>query len=251
MSNQGSAIPRPGNDETSGIVEAMGNQLLSGQDLLTNSEYASTYLELLIAMTIAATMAALIAYHPRRTNGYTSSQQENDVKKTQILICVAGALLIPLIEGSLARAFALAGLGSFVRYRTALRSPMDLSIIFILIGIGMACGIKRYDFAIIITGFIYVLMYVMELGKANLYTTWAVRINCDHPSEVRDAFGAIARENDFHIERQKTNTAQGSFRCFFTSKRPLDTEEISQEIKERVGNGTVFQRFDWDRQRAE
>lgn len=212
-----SIIPIPGgvSDFLEGLTQSEG----------VASSYASTPIELLTGMLIAAFLGALIAYHPNRTNGATNTAAERDVKKTQILICVAGAVLIPLVEGSLARAFALAGIGSFVRYRTVLSSPMDLSIIFILIGLGMACGIKYYSFAFSITGFIYLLLFVIDLGGN--YSTWSLRIDCNAPQSVRETFQDIAAQRGIRILRQKTNSTQGSYRCRFVAKNPIDTDRKS------------------------
>ena len=119
-----------------------------------------TYFQILISLSLAAVLGALIAYHPWRQIEVDGPVKDRELKKTLILIAVAGAIMVALIQGSLERAFGLVGLGSFVRYRTSLRNPADLSIIFILIGLGMACGLQFYEFAITITGFIYLLLFM-------------------------------------------------------------------------------------------
>lgn len=58
----------------------------------------------------------------------------------QILLCAAAAIITIVIGDSLAKAFGLVGLGSFVRFRSGLKDPRDAAILFLVIGLGMACG---------------------------------------------------------------------------------------------------------------
>ncbi len=58
----------------------------------------------------------------------------------QILLCAAAAVVTIVIGDSLAKAFGLVGLGSFVRFRSGLKDPRDAAVLFLVIGLGMACG---------------------------------------------------------------------------------------------------------------
>ena len=58
----------------------------------------------------------------------------------QILLCAAAAIVTIVIGESLAKAFGLVGLGSFVRFRSGLKDPRDAAVLFLVIGLGMACG---------------------------------------------------------------------------------------------------------------
>ncbi|MDX9752407.1 MAG: DUF4956 domain-containing protein, partial [bacterium] len=133
------------------------------------SHYIGTlsYVEILIALIAAATMGAFIAFHPKRQAEAGGPASDRELKNTLIMIPVAGVVMVALVQDSLARAFGLVGLGSFVRFRTNMRNPLDLSIIFILIGLGMACGLKMYEFAITITGFLYVLLYILNFTSGS------------------------------------------------------------------------------------
>jgi hypothetical protein len=63
-----------------------------------------------------------------------------EMVQAQILLCVAAALIIVVIGDSVAKAFGLVGLGSFVRFRSGLKDPRDAAVLFLVIGLGMACG---------------------------------------------------------------------------------------------------------------
>lgn len=83
---------------------------------------------------------------PGRLKALRATKKGRELLKAQILVTMAGALLVVVIgndEGASARAFGLLGLGSFIRFRSALKSPADTAILFLLIGVGMACGVGR------------------------------------------------------------------------------------------------------------
>jgi len=54
-----------------------------------------------------------------------------------------------IIGSNIARAFALVGAMSIVRFRNPLKNPKDLVYIFASIAIGMACGTFFYEYALI------------------------------------------------------------------------------------------------------
>lgn len=64
-----------------------------------------------------------------------------------VLLCVAGAVVMMLVGDSLARAFGVAGAASIVRFRTPVDDPKDTILLFLLLGLGMACGMGAYGLA--------------------------------------------------------------------------------------------------------
>jgi uncharacterized membrane protein YhiD involved in acid resistance len=204
------------------------------------------YGQILVALTLSAIMGALIAFHPKRQAESGGPASDKELKKTMIIIPVAGAVMVALVQGSLERAFGLVGLGSFVRYRTAMRNPVDLSIIFILIGLGMACGLQQYRFALTITGFLYILLYILEFTSGAYLYTWNLKIDSTKPLLVERVFVDLAKENNFHIIRIRSSKQGGQFRCRFTAKKQIDTDKLTEDIKEYCGEDVFFTRVDWE-----
>ena len=99
-------------------------------------------LGILLRMLCALVLGAVIAYRPwRRLPGSRAPRLNADTAQAQTIIAVAGALMVVVIGDSLARAFGLVGLGTFIRFRTGLKDPRDVAILFMMIGVGMACGL--------------------------------------------------------------------------------------------------------------
>lgn len=113
----------------------------------------------------AVGLGLVFSFLPGRYNRLKKTKKGRETLKAQVLVCMAGALLVVVIgdgEGASARAFGLLGLGSFIRFRTSLKSPTDTSVFFLLIGIGMACGVDRPAAALIGTLALMVLLWCLE-----------------------------------------------------------------------------------------
>ena len=82
--------------------------------------------------------------------------------QAQVLLCAAAAVITAVIGDSMAKAFGLVGLGGFVRFRSGLKDPRDAAILFLMIGLGMACGHGSLGLAGVGSGFVAVLLLVMD-----------------------------------------------------------------------------------------
>src|SRR6185436_9999130 len=80
---------------------------------------------------------------------------------TQMLLCMAGALLMIIIGSSLARAFGVVGAASIIRFRTPVDDPKDVTILFILMGLGMAAGLGQFAVAGLGTAFLCVALVML------------------------------------------------------------------------------------------
>jgi hypothetical protein len=99
-------------------------------------------LDILVRLLCAFGLGAFVAYRPwRALIGHRGPRVSNETAQTQSIIAVAGALLVVVIGDSLARAFGLVGLGTFIRFRAGVKDPRDVAVILVMIGIGMACGL--------------------------------------------------------------------------------------------------------------
>ena len=52
-----------------------------------------------------------------------------------------------IIGSEIARAFALVGAMSIIRFRNPVKDPRDVAFLFVTIAIGMACGVGFYMYA--------------------------------------------------------------------------------------------------------
>jgi uncharacterized membrane protein YhiD involved in acid resistance len=113
-------------------------------------------------MMAAVLIGALLSLRPWRLM-MGRALPKADMVQAQVLLCTAAAVITAVIGDSVAKAFGLVGLGGFVRFRSGLKDPRDAAILFLMIGLGMACGHGSLGLAGMGTLFVAGLLMVLDL----------------------------------------------------------------------------------------
>ena len=88
---------------------------------------------------------------------------DRTLARTMILLGAVVSLIMAVIGNSLARAFGAIGALSLIRFRTAVKSTVDLAWLFMSIAIGMTCGSGYYAIATGAAGLFAI--FIVILGK--------------------------------------------------------------------------------------
>ena len=88
---------------------------------------------------------------------------------TLVMMTIVTALMLMLINNSLTLSLGMVGALSIVRYRTAIKDPLDTAFIFWAVGEGIAVGTKFYDAGIIIGIFVLLISGSRGKGGAQSY----------------------------------------------------------------------------------
>lgn len=130
------------------------------QDL--GAELTSLHVGTIVTRMLAAVaIGAVLATRPWRYL-LRRALPKADMIQAQVLLCTAAAVITAVIGDSVAKAFGLVGLGGFVRFRSGLKDPRDAAILFLMIGLGMACGHGSLALAGVGTVFVAALLLVMD-----------------------------------------------------------------------------------------
>jgi len=119
--------------------------------------------ELLLALGTSAVLTLIIAKLYMFTHGGYSYSKS--FLQTIVLVGVTVALIMVIIGSDIARAFALVGAMSIVRFRTPVKDSRDLVFVFAAIAVGMAAGTQFYVFAAIFTAVVVILMLGFHFAK--------------------------------------------------------------------------------------
>lgn len=173
--------------------------------------------DILVRLVCAFVLGAFVAHRPWR--GLVASRAprvHSDTAQTQAIIAVAGALLVVVIGDSLARAFGLVGLGTFIRFRAGVQDPRDVAVLFVMIGIGMACGLGLIGTAAVGTLFIALVLAIFD-GYAPLRRrSLVISVIAPDPAAVRKAVSASFPAARAIGVRQENGTARTSFSVLVT-----------------------------------
>jgi anti-anti-sigma factor len=149
--------------------------LASGQD--TDAvDWFQPFIELL--KLVAASLVGLLitAIHQPNTRDHRSSMGQ-----AQTLLCVSGAVMMIIIGNSLARAFGIAGAASIIRFRTPVDDPKDVTVLFLLMGLGMSIGLGAFAVAGLGAAFLCVALIVLNRTSIDPLRVMSVELSAHGP----------------------------------------------------------------------
>lgn len=117
-------------------------------------------IELIFSLITAAVLNLLLAKAYIQTHGGYSYSKS--FVHSMILVGIIIALIMVIIGSNIARAFALVGAMSIVRFRNPVKDSRDLVFVFASIATGMAAGTGFYIFAAIFTFFFIVVLLALR-----------------------------------------------------------------------------------------
>lgn len=80
-----------------------------------------------------------------------------------VVLAMITAAIILTIQSSVVVSLGMVGALSIVRFRTAVKDPMDLVFLFWSIGVGIICGVGLFELAILTTVCVSLVIAVLEL----------------------------------------------------------------------------------------
>lgn len=98
------------------------------------------------ALGLAFALSLMIGFVYRMTHRNISYSQS--YVQTLVILGMLIALIMLVVGSNIARAFALVGALSVVRFRNAIKETRDVGFIFLVMSVGMACGTRFYTLAI-------------------------------------------------------------------------------------------------------
>ena len=139
---------------------------------------------------------------------------------------------------SLARAFGVAGAAGIVRFRTPVEDPKDATILFLLIGLGMACGVGLIEVAGLGTVFLCVVLTVLDHfgeAKARLMVLSLVATGKEFPSEhVHTVLGQAV---DFFEPREVIHGNEAVIRYNVTMDPNVSLSHLSEQLMAKGAAG--------------
>lgn len=139
---------------------------------------------LIVRMTLATLLGAFVSLRGWRAFLPNTSPPSPQNVQAQTLMAAAGAVMIVVLGDHPARAFGLVGLGSFIRFRSGIADPRDAVVTFVMIGIGMACGLGLLTMAGAAAVLVSVILFLFDLGEWRLPRRTLVTINAEDPALV-------------------------------------------------------------------
>jgi len=165
-------------------------------------------LRLFLGFTLSVTYAWLISWSPRRS---VRADPAADIEegKTLIVLGMLGAVVAEISKLSPTMAFVIFGIGSLVRFRTALDDPKLTGKAIMVVVIGLACGMDQWALGGFVTLAAWVLIYWLES-----HASVRLKIRVNGKQDVRAIYGDV--QEFLHNNRCRVKAAN-----LYESKRSM------------------------------
>ncbi len=199
--------------------------------------------DIAIALSLSFVLSAFIAWIYRFTHRNVSYSQS--YVQTLVILGMLIALIMLVVGSNIARAFALVGALSVVRFRNAIKETRDVGFIFLVMGVGMAAGTRFYTLAIVAAvsiSLIILVMYRFDWFAANVQRQ-VVKVQVppdgNHTEHIQDVL--IGLTSEFELVSMESIRGGALLELMYTVRLKKGTEpgELIARLGERTGGQRV------------
>jgi anti-anti-sigma factor len=183
----------------------------------------------LAKLAVAAVLGMLVTIVQRHYRAERSSNPT--LEQAQVLLCVSGALMMIIIGSSLARAFGIAGAASIIRFRTPVEDARDITVLFLLMGLGMAAGLGGFAVAGLGTVFLCAMFPILNLFASNRPRTMMVAIEAEGRDFPVHHVQKVFAVNHIVFEPREVEQGDQATVRYLTTLAPHDSlEDLSTQL---------------------
>ena len=161
--------------------------------------------QILIVMAFTTLISVYIFYCYRVMTRRTFYSKNFNISLVALAIITAGIILT--IQSSVVVSLGMVGALSIVRFRTAIKDPMDLVFLFWSISVGIICGAGLVEIAILMSLIVTLAVYVLDKTRV-ARAPYILVINADVVDGISEEIGTSVTELcNIYKEKSRTQTA--------------------------------------------
>ena len=189
-----------------------------------------------LAKLIAAAVIGMLVTVVHRQYRHGAERQTNPaVDQAQVLLCISGAMMMIIIGNNLARAFGIAGAASIIRFRTPVEDARDITILFLLMGLGMAAGLGALAVAGLGTLFLCAMIPLLNMFSSERPRQMMVEIVAEERHFPMAHVHQVFAVNGILFEPREVSQGDEATFKYLTTLKPTDSiEDLSAQL---MGDG--------------
>jgi uncharacterized membrane protein YhiD involved in acid resistance len=193
--------------------------------------------DIAIVMALSFVLSAMIGWVYRATHRNVSYSQS--YVQTLVILGMLISLIMLVVGSNIARAFALVGALSVVRFRNAIKETRDVGFIFLVMGVGMAVGTRFYVLAVVAAVTISLIIVIMhrfgwfQLNVRRQVVKVQVPSDEDHTPAVQDVL--IRHTDEFELVSMESIRGGALIELMYTVKikRGSEPADVIAALRER------------------
>ena len=160
--------------------------------------------EIMISLVITAVLSVYIFFIYRVITRKHFYSKNFNISLSVVSLITCGIILT--IQSSLVVSLGMVGALSIVRFRTAVKEPIDLGFMFWSISIGIMCGAGMTEIAILTSLFVTIMIVALEFIPAGKSPVLLLVNYYDFPETEEKLEKAVEENTAFHKVRSRTVT---------------------------------------------
>jgi len=182
-----------------------------------------TFIDVALVLFLSFVLSLIVAWVYRFTHRGISYSQS--YVHTLVIMGTVVSLIMLIIGSNIARAFALVGALSIIRFRNAMKETRDVGFIFMVMAVGMAVGTRFYLLAVFST--LVLSAFIIALYKFNLFA-----------KEIRERILRIR----LPIDRDHEEVFEEPFRKHLEDHRIISVETVRAGVLQEVVYSVVLKK---------
>ena len=167
----------------------------------------SSWLTILVSLLLAFVVGLFIAWIYRRN--YRGVMYSNNFTLTLVLMTLITCPVVMCIRESIALSMGMVGALSIVRFRTAVKDPMDTAYMFWALTMGILLGAKLYAIALVVAAAIAAIIFLLTFVHFTTPNSYLLVVHYDEEAEY-DVDQMMRRSVKNRRLRSKTMTRSGA-----------------------------------------
>ena len=212
--------------------QAQQNHLERIQNSLQQFLHWQYLLRLFLGFALSVAYAWFISWSPRPSVG-ADPASEIEEGKTLIVLGMLGAVVAEITKLSPNMAFVIFGIGSLVRFRTALDNPKLTGKAIIVVVIGLAVGMDQWALGGLVTLAAWMLIYWLES-----HTSVRLKVRVTGKQDIRAIFSSIReflQNNHCRIKTASLYESKRSMLFIIRVPAELNASEMEAVLQSKLG----------------
>lgn len=197
----------------------MGEQSLSFGNIFKSSFLermnSVSFLDMLIAFALAFVLGLFIMQVYKKT--FKGVMYSEGFGISLLALSLITTLIILAVTSNVILSLGMVGALSIVRFRSAIKEPMDIAFLFWSISVGIVLGAGLISLAVLGSIFIGIVMVVF-VNKKTIDSPYILVINCENDGSEKSTVDLISKNVTKYVVKSKTVS-------------PLSGVELTVEVK--------------------
>ncbi len=193
-------------------------------------------LDMVIALVLAFILGLLIMQVYKKT--FKGVMYSEGFGVSLMALTLIGTLIILAVTSNVILSLGMVGALSIVRFRSAIKEPLDIAFLFWSISVGIVLGAGLISLAVIGSIFISVIM-VLFVNKKTVDNPYILVVNCENDNSERRALDLISNSVKKYVVKSKTVSPMGGIEMSVEIKLKETTTSFVNELSTVNGISNV------------